>query len=192
MLTTACIDEDAFVLQGQSGSEDRQLTSRNFRIVSGTGLSLKIWQSHCHFLRLCSFVPCGMSNSSFKAILKSLRAAFHSQQPFSNLYNLHKWSNSNVGEFEGWNLNFGYFEKKPSSGVLARRGGTLLFLWPGLDLLVRGCSCKKFRSKNKTVRLSKHLRVNRVNLKERTSGLITGSPYRYDRPSRCVHNVHSY
>ena len=137
-LRIACIDEDALVLQGQSGSEDRQLTARHSRRVSGTGLILKTWQSLCQFLISCSSDPYRLSNSSFRAALKALRAArrFHSSSSQSLAYKSHKRSNSTFGEFEGSYWKSEYFEKKLSSGVSEPKGWVLIFLWPGWGLLV--------------------------------------------------------
>ena len=170
-LRTACIDEDALVLQGQSGSEDRQLTARHSRRVSGTGLILKTWQSLCQFLISCSSDPYILSNSSFRAVLKALRAECHFQSWLSHSYKSHKRSNSTFGGFEGSYWKFEYREKKPSSGVSEPRGWALIFLWPGWGLLVRD-----FHG-NYDPRAKSTLRVNPGNLKERTSGLTAGSLY---------------
>ena len=174
-LRTACIDEDALVIQGQSGSEDRQLTARHSRRVSGTGLIFKTWQSLCQFLISCSSDPYIVSNSSFKAILKAsraaIRAAFRARPPFSHSYNLYKRSNSTFGGFEGSYWKFEYCEKKPSSGVSEPRGWALIFLWPGWGLLVRDFH------RNYDPRAKSTLRVIPGNLKERTSGLTAGSLY---------------
>jgi hypothetical protein len=107
--------------------EELQRTARHPWRVSGTGRIFRTEQSLCQLRISFSSDPYKLSNSVFMATLNRLRATVLSGASLSHLYSSHKRLNSATGEFEGWDWNWGYWEKKLSSGVLIPRARTMVF-----------------------------------------------------------------